>query len=171
MDTSITHIRPRFRLEIPYNNEFITNRVKSMLAKDTPHIDGKLVNNHLILDIVGEEVHYWSPQLNFRIDKDELNPEHTILAGLIGPRPPVWTMFMFIYFGVGVIAFLISSYGFSKWMLGEFTYYLFAFPIAILFMLTAYKAGKYGESLGADQVEILKDFVREAAMLKRKNPE
>ena len=168
MDTSITHIRPRFKLGVAESTAVIKSRVEKMLSKDIPHIEGKIVDNHVILDIVGEEVHYWSPQLNFRIDQDELNPEHTELAGLIGPRPPVWTLFMFIYFSVGMIGFIISSYGLSKWMLGEFTNYIYAFPIAIIFMLTAYKAGKYGEQLGADQVELLKDFVREAAMMKNK---
>lgn len=69
---------------------------------------------------------------------------------------------MFIYFSVGMAGFVISSYGISNWMLGTFSYTLFAFPLAILFMMTAYRAGKYGESLGSDQIELLKQFVRDA---------
>lgn len=46
-------------------------------------------------------------------------------------------------------------------MLNVYSHSIWAFPIAILFMLTAYAAGKHGESLGKDQVEILKQFVRE----------
>jgi hypothetical protein len=130
---------------------------------DTPeHLEGHLVDNHIILDIVGDQVHYWSPQLNFRIEADEEDDSKSVVSGLIGPRPPVWTMFMFIYFSTGVIGFFVSSYGLSKWMLGDLSYTLLAFPLAILFMLTAYRAGKYGEKLGAEQIEMLKDFIREA---------
>lgn len=133
------------------------------MLTDTPeHMDGYLVDNHIILDIVGEKLHYWSPQLNFRIEADEEDDSKSVVSGLIGPRPTVWTLFMFIYFSVGIVGFFVSSYGMSKWMLGDFSYTLIAFPLASLFMLTAYRAGKYGEQLGADQVEMLKDFIREA---------
>ncbi len=133
-----------------------------MLTNTPEHMDGHLVDNHIILDIVGEEVHFWSPQLNFRIEPDEEDDTKSVVSGLIGPRPTVWTLFMFIYFSTGVIGFFVSSYGVSKWILGEFSYTLLVFPLAILFMLTAYRAGKYGEQLGADQIEMLKDFIREA---------
>lgn len=133
-----------------------------MLEKPPKDITGKIVDNHIILDIVEAEVHYWSPHLHFRVEKDEGNPKKAILLGLIGPRPPVWTLFMFIYLVIGLMGFGISSYGISKWMLGEPTFYLWGFPIALLIMLSAYKAGKYGEQLGKDQVEILKQFIRDA---------
>lgn len=133
-----------------------------MLEGDHPHLSGKIVDNHIILDIVEDELHYWSPHLDFRVEEDEWHPDQVFLRGLIGPRPAVWTMFMFIYFTIGLIGFAISSYGISKWMLGEITLYLWAFPLAILIMLTAYLAGKYGESLGKDQTEVLKQFIRDA---------
>ncbi len=137
-----------------------------MLQDKPAGIKGKIVDNLIILDISHEEVHYWSPQLTFRVERSPENENHTILSGLIGPRPSVWTMFMFIYFSTGIIGFFISSYSIAKYNLGEFSYTIFAFPIAILFMLTAYQAGKFGEKLGANQVENLKNFIRKAAYLK-----
>lgn len=117
------------------------------------------------MDIVGEEVHYWSPHLTFRVEESEDKEGHAVLSGLIGPRPSVWTMFMFIYFTTGILGFFISSYGLAQYSLGEFSYSLLAFPIAILFMLTAFWAGKFGEKLGADQVEDLKKFIRSAVSI------
>ena len=108
-----------------------------------------------------EEVHYWSPQLSFRVELDEQNPNQSVVFGLIGPKPEVWTMFMFVYFTIGVLGFFISSYGYAKWSLGEFSNMVLAFPIAIVFMLTAYGVGKYGEQLAKNQSEMLKQFVRE----------
>lgn len=137
-------------------------RIERMLEETPDHVSGRVVGTHIILNIVGEEVHYWSPQLNFRVEADEYEPGQTIIAGLIGPRPQVWTMFMFIYFSVGAGGLALTTYGASKWMLGEYSPTVMGFPIAILFMLTAYKAGKYGESLGKDQITLLKDFVRKA---------
>jgi hypothetical protein len=137
-------------------------KIRGMLEQSPKNISGFIVDNHIVLDIVGEEVHYWSPQLNFRVEKDENDANHAVLSGLIGPRPAVWTLFMFVYFSTGIIGFFISSYGVSKLMLGSYSHLILAFPIAILFMLTAYKAGKYGEQLGKDQIELLKQFIREA---------
>jgi hypothetical protein len=69
---------------------------------------------------------------------------------------------MFIYFSTGILGFFISSYGLAHYSLGEFSYTLLALPLAIIFMLTAFGAGKFGEKLGADQVEDLKNFIRSA---------
>lgn len=123
---------------------------------------GKLVDDHIVLDIVGEEQHYWSPQLNFRIEPHEDNPNETMVAGHIGPRPAVWTMFMFIYFSVGAIGFFIGSFGLVKLAMGTYSNLALVLPIAVLFMLTAYGVGKYGERLAKDQSEILKEFIRKA---------
>lgn len=134
-----------------------------MLLQNAPaNIKGQIVTNHVTLDITGADVHYWSPQLNFRIEPNELYPDHSVVSSLIGPRPAVWTMFMFIYAAIAVIAFFISLFAVSSIMLGKPTDLIYAFPIALLFMLTAYLVGKYGERLAKDQTEMLKQFVREA---------
>ncbi len=162
MDASITHIRPRFSIAVPYTQKELMDRIELMIKNSPDGIHGYIVGTHIILDIVGEDVHYWSPQLNFRVEQDEKNPNHALVSGLIGPRPPVWTLFVFIYFSVGIIGFFVSSYGFSKLLLGSYSPFLLAFPIAIIFMLTAYRVGKYGESLAKDQMETLKQFIRDA---------
>lgn len=132
-----------------------------MTKAPTKHIKSMVVDNHVILDIVGPDQHFWSPQLNFRVEPLEDDPAATIIAGIIGPRPTVWTMFMFIYFSVGFAGFVTFSYGVSLRMMGESSIYLWSLPLAILFMLTAYRAGKIGEKLGEDQIELLKNFIRE----------
>ena len=133
-----------------------------MLKSSKDRIKGRVVDNVVTLDIIDKDIHYWSPHLNMRVEVDEQRPDHSTIYGLIGPRPIVWTLFMFIYFFIGTIGFIIFSLGVSRWMLGEYSGYLWAAPISILFMLTAYKAGKYGEKLGEDQIEVLKQFVRDA---------
>jgi hypothetical protein len=162
IDSSITHIRPRFKLIVAQSQDKVMANIREMLAKKPAHIQGHIIDHHVILDIVGEEVHYWSPQLNFRIEKDEDKLEQTIVAGLIGPRPGVWTLFVFIYFAIALAGFVLFSIGMSKWLLGGYSHMIWALPVAVLAMLSAYRVGKYGESLAEQQTEILKGFVREA---------
>jgi len=137
------------------------DRVELLLQSTSPHMKGVVANDLIILNITGEEVHYWSPRLTFRVEEDIDDENHTKVAGLIGPRPPVWTLFMFIYFFVGTVGFFISTFALSKILMGQKSYLIAAFPVTIVFLLTAYFAGKYGEKLAKDQMEILKDFVRE----------
>jgi hypothetical protein len=143
--------------------EEVIRHITGLLKHCPPNIKGKIIGDHIILDIVGEDVHFWSPQLNFRVELAEDEDEgQTLVAGLIGPKPSVWTLFVFVYFTIGIAGFFISSYGISRYMVGEFSYALYALPLAVLIMLTAYQAGKFGENLGSDQIELLKQFVRDA---------
>ncbi len=138
------------------------NRIAVLLENSPSNIKGYITNNHVTLDITGADVHYWSPQLNFRVEPDEENQNHSVVSGLIGPRPAVWSMFMFIYAGIGIIALFISFFAVSKLLLGKSSDLIYAFPIALLFMLTAYLVGKYGEKLAENQMDLLRQFVREA---------
>ena len=162
---SITHIRPRFKFEIGTPKAIVLEQIATLLDSQKESVTGTIIDNHIILDILAKDRHYWSPQLNFRVEADEDDPAKSVIYGLIGPRPAVWTLFMFIYFGVGALGFFISAFGVSKLMLGEYSNLILALPLAILFMLTAYGTGKYGERLGADQIEVLKQFVRDALAL------
>ncbi|MFT5998986.1 MAG: hypothetical protein ACI81P_001442 [Neolewinella sp.] len=162
MDTSITHIRPRFKFRVSDSPEEVMAHIRTLLATTPAGINGKIVGDQIVLDITGEDVHYWSPQLDFRVEEDEDLKDTTIIAGLIGPRPAVWTLFMFICFSIGFIGFFATSYGISRYMVEDFSLAIWGLPVAVLIMLTAYQAGKFGERLGAHQVEVLKQFVREA---------
>ncbi len=158
---SLTHIRPRFRFTLDLKEEEALARIeKQKMAEEYLMVrkEGDLIK----LDIPKNDRHYWSPQMNIRLEKDEEDETKTILRVLIGPRPAVWTMFTFIYFALGILGFSLAFWGFSKWMLGEFSHWVWAFPISLAFMLTAYLSGKYGEKLGHDQMEVLKDFLRAA---------
>ncbi|OJJ18006.1 hypothetical protein BKI52_29585 [marine bacterium AO1-C] len=146
---------------VPYPRQEVMEKATLLLEQTPPHMKGVIANDLVILNIVGEEVHYWSPRLTFRVEEDEDDETHTKVAGLIGPRPPVWTLFMFIYFFVGTVGFFISTFALSKILMGQKSLLIAAFPITIVFLLTAYFAGKYGEKLAKDQMEILKGFVRE----------
>lgn len=147
---------------MPHTPQEIMDRLKTLIDKSPPNIRGKVVKDHVVLDIIGNDVHYWSPQLDFRIEKIDNDESSCTVAGLIGPRPAVWTLFMFVYFAIGIIGFFISMYGMSQYMLGEYTFLIWAFPIALLFIGTIYITAKFGEKKAEKQTEILKQFVREA---------
>lgn len=158
-DQSITHIRPRFRFTLSLSEKEVHQRISQQKDKDD-YLIVRTEGDQYKLDIPIKDRHYWTPQMSFRVEKDWDDPAKTEVRGLIGPRPAVWTMFTLIYLAIGTLGFSLSFWGLSKWMLGEFSQWVWAFPISLLIMLTAYRAGKYGEKLGHDQMEVLKDFLR-----------
>lgn len=139
-------------------------RYKALL-KDAPDgIVGKVIGDHIVIDVAPKDVHYWSPQLNFRVEEQEDEPDSAIVAGLIGPRPEVWTLFVFIYFVIGVSGFFISSYGIVEYSMGRPSKLIYGFPITFLLLLSAYRVSKYGESLASDQMALFKEFVNKGLM-------
>jgi hypothetical protein len=120
------------------------------------------MQNHVILDITGPEAHYWSPHFSFRIEEDEENENQSIIYGHIGPKPTVWTLFRFIYIAIGVSGFFLTSYAGAQMSLGQPSWMIWAFPVSIVVMSTAYGTSKYGQSLGKGQIKEMKDYLNRA---------
>ena len=153
------HIRPRFGFAVPLQKEEVLERLQRKMDAPNAACKGKISNDHVFIDIPETEQHFWSPQMSFAVEEDE---KGAYIRGLFGPKPNVWTMFVFIYTLVGVIGTFLTLYGMSKWALGEFSYTIMGFPIAFIIMCSAYIASKMGEKLGHDQVDVLKRFFKDA---------
>lgn len=156
------HVRPRFRFTVPYATKPLVEHLRKKFLSKEHKFPTKVVGNYFTLDVPDHISHFWSPRVSFEIEVDEEDPNKSLVRGLIGPKPNVWTMFMFIYFGIGVVGLFGSLYGLSKVTLGESSLYVWAFPVALLIMSTAYFASKSGERLGAEQIELLKTFFRDS---------
>jgi hypothetical protein len=169
IDIEKVAIRPRFSFHIGLNPEKLKENIQFNLDHQLFEVTGHIVMDNATLSISPEHRHYWSPQMSFRIENVEDNPNVTLIQGLIGPMPNVWTMFMFFYFLLGVAGLFLSLFGLSKWSLGDYHWAVWGLPIALVLMSTAYLSSKYGERLGHDQVEILKAFMRYSFALDASN--
>lgn len=157
---SIVHIRPRFEIKVNYSPEEMQKRLEKAIAQSHEHVTGKVHKNHIVLDIIPEENHFWSPHMTARVEPCDERDNKAVFHGVIGPKPNVWTMMMFFNFALFLLGFVGSCYGYSKSMVGEDSLLKWALPVACLiyFVLSRYN---YGERQSGDQIEILKDFVRE----------
>lgn len=156
------HVRPRFRFTVPYETDaLIAHLTQKFKAKDHPFPTA--VRGHFfVLDVPEQVAHYWSPRVTFEIEKDEEDPSKSLVRGIIGPKPQVWTMFVFIYFSFGVVGLFVTILGLSKISLGGSSLLVWALPIALALMSTAYLASKSGQKMGAKQTELLKVFFRDS---------
>lgn len=145
-------IRPRFKLLCSRSIEEITHGMQDQFRADKK-IKGRIVNNHIYVNIPAEDLHYWSPELHITLHPQK---QGTLVRGLVGPSPKIWTMFMFIYFGIGIIFLFGSIYGLSKYWLNGDTGWLWTIPACIFLFIITFIAAKSGQKIGREQTEQLK---------------
>ncbi len=150
------HVRPRFRRETELMEDELQERIKHALAQDDAPCRGRLIAGHATLFIPQEQQHYWSPQLSLSFEELE---KGTLIRGLFGPRPQVWTMFVLFYATIGFAALIVLIFGLSYWSLGKSTAILWWVPVLAVLYLSLYLVAYFGQKLGKDQMVILQKFI------------
>ncbi len=156
---SIRHVRPRFEIETTHSVEQLAQKIKSDLNKESSPIKGRIQEGYATLYLPHEEQHYWSPQLRLSLEKTE---NGSLLRGLYGPRPSVWTMFVFFYSLIAFAIMVISIIGLSNITLDKSGAILWLVPVLILVFLSLYFVSYSGQKMGQDQMVTLHDFVEKS---------
>ena len=150
--------KPRFQIDFKMNAEVLLNEIKSHLS-DVSAYKMKIVDNHIIVDVPDKETHFWSPQLS--IEVEEISDKSSKIKGLFGPKPQVWTFFMFLHFVVATAFLIFGVMAYSNWSLDKNS----ILPIVMLVVLPIvwvilYFVGSLGKSTGQKQMDELKDFTK-----------
>jgi hypothetical protein len=151
-------IRPRFIHTCNETPEEIHEKFKTSLKKENAPVVGVVIPDHIILKVLPDQRHYWSPQLSLSI---EIKNNTTLIRGLYGPNPTVWATFFFGYAILGIIVLFTGMIGLSQWYLGLYPYWLWAIPICIFLFLILYLIAQAGQKLGAQQMFELHHFYEE----------
>ncbi|HCM75667.1 MAG TPA: hypothetical protein DIS90_04760 [Cytophagales bacterium] len=149
-------VRPRFKIESEFSVETLKKKIEEGLGQEQAPCTGSVNPGYITLYIPQKDQHYWSPQLNLTFEETE---KGSLIRGLYGPRPVVWTMFVFFYSIIGLAILFIGVLGLSYWMLGKSTSILWLEPILILIFLSLYLVAYSGQKLGEKQMIILHDFI------------
>ncbi len=156
---SKTRLRPRCRIVSSLSPAAVLDRIGNRLKTGPGTLEGQVVQEHAFIRIPEARQHYWSPELHVWAREQD---GETIVYGVMGPKPKIWTMFMFFYTGVITSAFFGSSYGIIQLMLGMEAPFLWSIPLGILGIALVFGAAKYGQYKGRDQMEELQGFLEEA---------
>lgn len=149
-------LRPRFTKMVPQSLEDIIEAFEKAKL-NANEVVVTIATHHIFLKIPKAKQHFWSPQLDL-----EIYPtlsEGTPIKAIFGPKPTVWTLFMFLHFVV-VILFL----GFGIWAYSQYTLkqpyalplFLMLFMILIWWIL--YLAGRLGKNAGKKEMLLLLNF-------------
>lgn len=151
-------IRPRFTLTSKASIESICARYKTILLTKQAPFQGKVRHGYISIVPSIEHQHYWSPHLSVTVEEDEDDPTITLLKGLYGPSPAVWTMFVFFYAIIAVATVIIAVIGFASMSIGESYSILWALPVLIILFLSLYLTSYFGQLKGHSQIEIIDEF-------------
>lgn len=152
------HLRPRFKMEFKESDAVLISKFKNKLNKGDCKYCVKVVDGHVVIDIPKEENYFWSPQLNIEIEKVE--DGKTIVKGLFGPKPTVWTLFMFFHFAVAVAFIGFSVMAYVQWSLKTDNSFALIMVLGLpAVWILMYFLGRIGKSKGNQQMDDLYQFM------------
>jgi len=151
-------LRPRFKIDFDKSESDLMDLFKKNLDSGDCKYCSKIIDGHIVIDVPKEEDHFWSPQLNVEIVKGETTT--SIVKGLFGPKPQVWTLFMFLHFAVGITFVIFLTLLYVRWTFKS----SLIFPITMVVVLpmiwvVLYFIGRWGRRRGKLQMEELHEFL------------
>ncbi|MBV1888162.1 MAG: GTP-binding protein [Urechidicola sp.] len=151
-------LRPRFKIDFEESEINLMERFKASLNNGCCKYCSKIVDQHIVIDVPLDEDHFWSPQLNIEIVKGETS--ESIVKGLFGPKPQVWTLFIFLHFAVGITFLIFLTLLYVRWTFESSLIFSTIMVIVLpVIWVILYVFGRWGRIQGKEQMEELYDFM------------
>jgi hypothetical protein len=116
---------------------------------------GSALKYHITIDYTLKNRHFWSPHLDLNLEPYK---EGTLIRGLIGPRPNVWTIFMFfnsVGVFLGVVGLIVGT---GQWSMSNIPYAYWMLPLSGLILIIIYYLGKTGKRIAHEESVRLHSF-------------
>tara|TARA_R110002049_G_scaffold116826_1_gene269618 strand:- start:7845 stop:8345 length:501 start_codon:yes stop_codon:yes gene_type:complete len=150
-------LRPRFKMELSINNETILKAFESEKKTQSDFIISR-IDDHVFIKFPKEKQHFWSPQLHLEINK--VDEKSSLLHGLFGPNPTVWTMFMFLHFMVAGLFIAFGIWAYTNWSLKTtYAIQLSLMVFMVIIWIALYFAGSIGKNSSKKEMYELHDFM------------
>jgi hypothetical protein len=156
-------LRPRFKIELERSNEDALKAFENTKKASREFVITR-VDDHVFLKIPRDRQHYWSPQLDLEIVTFEEGTSQ--LHGVFGPKPAVWTMFMFFHFAVASLFLVFGIWAYTNASLDEpYAVQLLLMGFMVLGWIALYLAGRMGKAAGRDEMHQLYNFMKKTLEL------
>lgn len=147
-------LKPRFKISVAESQETVLKQFETKLNKNS-EFDYKIITHHLVFDIKKESNQFWSPQLHIEVEEAPENT--TLIRGLFGPKPQIWTFFMFLHFAVALTFFVFLVVGYSNYTLNkDFDFALTVCMAMLIIWVVFYLLGQIGKR--KSRVEMIKMY-------------
>lgn len=156
---STMHMRPRFELRVERPADEAIKQLEEMLARADCPCRGDVYDHQIEIRICEPHHHYWSPELNLLIDKED--EQQARLHGKFGPGAHVWTLFMAGYAAFGMVASAGLLIVFSQWSLGGDLWGAWLILAGLVGCALVYVGARIGQRLAAPQMQDIRDLIYE----------
>ena len=150
-------LRPRFKMELKQNNQSVLQQFEASKSNQKEFVVSR-VNDHVFIRLPKHKQHFWSPELHLEIN--EIDNNTSMLHGLFGPKPSIWTMFMFFHFIVAGLFFGFGIWAYSNWSLKtDYLMQLIVVFMMVFIWFVLYFAGRLGRASGKPEMHQLYNFM------------
>ncbi|MXV37087.1 hypothetical protein GO491_00130 [Flavobacteriaceae bacterium Ap0902] len=158
-DIKTIRSRPRFKIKTNISQEEFNRRLERQFRMQNKALGGYIGKEMSVIRVRKDKEKFWSPQLQIRTEKDEDNRDLIIVRGLFGPKPTIWTFFMFLYIlGGTILSFFAMIWVVKSQIEVETDLDIWAW-IGLMLLVCTYVASRTGQSLAKEQINILKTFM------------
>lgn len=150
-------LRPRFKIELKKNNETVLNAFENSKTSQSEFIITRL-DDHVFIKFPKHKQHFWSPQLHLEIN--EVDKNSSLLHGLFGPNPTVWTMFIFFHFIVAAFFIAFGIWAYTNWTLNSsYAIQISLMILMVIIWFVLYFAGSIGKASSKNEIHSLNNFM------------
>jgi hypothetical protein len=150
-------LRPRFTIHLNCDHEMVL-RVFSNNNEGSGDFLVSCLDNHVFIKIPKEKQHFWSPQLDLEILSFEEGKSE--VHGLFGPKPAVWTLFMFFHFIVGSLFIASGMWAYTNASLDTpFTVQIVIMALLTITWFVLYFSGRMGKKAGKKEMISMHSFL------------
>lgn len=159
IDIKSIRSRPRFKLKTALTRAEFTERLRRQFQLQNKVLGGYVGEELSVIRMRRDKQKYWAPQLQIRAEKDEDFPHITVIRGLFGPRPAVWTFFVFLYILGGTVFFFFGLIWFVQMRLDIASGLIVWAWIGLFILSGTYVAAKIGQAISRQHIAVLRDFM------------
>lgn len=152
------HSRPRFKMATRLSQKELIELLKTALEHHSEQFSGNVNPEIATIKVNSETSTYWQPQLSLRLEQEN---GVTIIRGMFGPSPSIWTFFMFMYFGSITLTMVCATLWLIEKQIGSnyFPWAIYITIIGILLLLITYTASHIGKIKAKSEMKQLREFI------------
>jgi len=164
-------MRPSFVLKACCRPDDVMDALRSRLDGNPQGVEASFSRKHAVLCMPAENRRFWSPCLDLTIDggdgdgdggaPGESDPAEgsTEVWGTYGPRPEIWTGFVFAIGTLTIVATLSLFFGIAQIMLGH-TPWALAIPLgALVLAVVLYFSALFGQNLSLQDMYQMRAYL------------
>ena len=151
--------RPRFKVVAKMTPEEFSDKLKIHFKNHNKTLGGYVNKEVAIIRLRQDREKYWAPQLQIRVEENEDLAGTIWVRGLFGPRPAIWTLFMFSYGLGGAIILTTGLYGWIELGLGIGNFWVWSNLIGLTLIVGPYISAKIGQQIARSHMSVLRTFI------------